>query len=305
MSLLIILLLIGIELAHPMRDKLHNILVTTLQSIIQSFDNQATLNSYLKILFFTLLPTAIIGFILIGLHITANNSSGFMWLLISLIYITISIIVLLCSLNNSYLINDMINYLSNTFGINLNNYYFTNNKLNSNNYSNNNINNEQPTDNNIVLNDKNNFSELNNELDNELEHLVNNNLNFFAVIWWYLVLNPAISLLYCLLEILAHNTFDIKTRLTAIKLLHILSWIPTRALGITLVFMGSFERSFKVFKSYLLDFDTPNKEIIYKIIFNAKETNITNSIITNIKQLYIRSIILWICVLTFYLYIKF
>jgi len=284
MSLLILLLIIGVEATFSLREKLHNKLANTLQNTIQNFDNQSTLNSYIKIIFFTLLPTAIIGFILIGLYIYANNNEGLIWLIINLIYITISIIVILCSLNNSYLILSLINYLNNSFGFNLNS---------SNNYINNIENND------IILTDENNNSNY------KLEQLINNNLNFFAVIFWYLAFNPAISLLYCLLEILAANTFDIKTRATATKFLHILSWIPARTLGITLVFMGSFEHSFKILKSYLLDFDTNAYEVIYKIIINDKETNITDAIITNINNLYLRSIILWLFVLTFYLYIKY
>jgi len=281
MSLLILLIIIAAELITPVRAKLHGFCRSKMQKIIADFDNKSVLNSNLKVLTLTILPTAIVG--LIFMLISFIHYSAFF--IGDVLYLIFALIILLSSLNNGELILNSINIFTN---------FSKDNFLNRNKFSHNE---DQTNDQNIIKNDANN-------IENVPEQIIKTNFNFFAVIFWYLVFNPAISFFYCLLEIVATNTKDIKTRATANKFLHILNWIPARSLGITLVFMGSFERSFKVFTSYLLDFDTNAYEVIHNIIFKAREFNISQQLINNINQLYARCLILWVCVLAFYLFIS-
>jgi len=270
MSLLVILLLIATETTTSLRQNLRAFCSEYILKMVKKCDDHPSLNSNLKILTLTLIPTAIVALCLLLFATMAKHSDGVFWFISSGIYLLITLAILYCAINNGTLIAATSNIIK---------------SLIQRNYS------YQTSD--LVKSD---------ELNADPTNIIKTNFNFFAVIFWYLCLNPIVSLLYCLLDVVANNTSDIKTRDTANKWLHILDWIPARALGITLVFMGDFNRSFKAFTNHLLDFDTPYYEVIANIS-NHNQDNLAAA--NNLWQLHIRSVVLWVLVLAAYLYINY
>jgi AmpE protein len=63
---------------------------------------------------------------------------------------------------------------------------------------------------------------------------------FFAVIFWYAVLGPVPALAYRLLALTADNASESPLREQAIRLRHVLDWLPVRMLAISFGLVGDF-----------------------------------------------------------------
>ncbi|MCQ4347672.1 regulatory signaling modulator protein AmpE [Pseudomonas stutzeri] len=76
---------------------------------------------------------------------------------------------------------------------------------------------------------------------------------FFAVVFWYALLGPLAALAYRLLALVVEHAAGEGLRALAVRLRHLLDWLPARLLALSLALAGNFVATRRVLSGRLLD----------------------------------------------------
>lgn len=85
---------------------------------------------------------------------------------------------------------------------------------------------------------------------------------FFAVIFWYALAGPLPALAYRLLALLGEHAAGEELRRYAVRLRHVLDWLPARLLALSLALAGNFVSANRVLWPRLLDFPASAAQLV-------------------------------------------
>lgn len=85
---------------------------------------------------------------------------------------------------------------------------------------------------------------------------------FFAVVFWYAVLGPLAALAYRLLALLVEHAGDGELRAHAVRLRHVLDWLPARLLALSLALAGNFVSANRVLWARLFDLQASAAQLV-------------------------------------------
>ncbi|MCF7201611.1 regulatory signaling modulator protein AmpE [Pseudomonas oligotrophica] len=89
--------------------------------------------------------------------------------------------------------------------------------------------------------------------------------DFFAVIFWYLLLGPVLALAYRLLALVEQHAGDAALRERASQLRHGLDWLPVRLLAASFALVGNFTAVSRVLLHELLNWDIPARRLLAEV----------------------------------------
>ncbi|MDE1169234.1 MAG: regulatory signaling modulator protein AmpE [Pseudomonas sp.] len=123
--------------------------------------------------------------------------------------------------------------------------------------------------------------------------------SFFAVIFWYFVLGPAVALSYRLLALAAEHSKVPAVAERAAQLRHAFDWVPVRLLAASFALVGNFVAVTKVMVHELLNWHISAKQLIADVghvageipepVVGAEGVSSLNSL----WELLLRSAVLW------------
>lgn len=85
---------------------------------------------------------------------------------------------------------------------------------------------------------------------------------FFAVIFWYALAGPLPAVAYRLLALLGEHATGAELRRYAVRLRHVLDWLPARLLALSLALAGNFVSANRVLWPRLLDFPASAAQLV-------------------------------------------
>lgn len=119
---------------------------------------------------------------------------------------------------------------------------------------------------------------------------------FFAVIFWYAVLGPLPALAYRLLALTEAHTSQESLRELAVRLRHVMDWLPVRALALSFGLAGNFVAVTQTLLHELLNREIPARRLLLDNGLAGAgladgESGVAS--LDSIWQLLIRSAVLW------------
>jgi AmpE protein len=123
--------------------------------------------------------------------------------------------------------------------------------------------------------------------------------SFFAVIFWYFVLGPAVALSYRLLALMAEHSKVPAVAERAAKLRHAFDWLPVRLLAASFALVGNFVAVSRIMLHELLNWNISAAQLIAKVGRVAGEVPAPEAgeeggtSLDSLWELLLRSAVLW------------